>query len=239
MRDVFGSPLPADLPPVTVRVSARARRMALRLDPADRAVHLIIPARASLKRAYDFARDHAGWIDRRLASLPDAVPFEEGAILPVFGRPRTIRAEADPSVRSLTITLQENDILIRTRREGADIAARLRRQMAHWAQERLTSLAYEKSWRIGLRPGAVKVRETKSRWGSCSPEGDLNFSWRLIFAPIPAMDYVVAHEVAHMRHMNHGPAFWALCRDLSTDFLTGRRWMRTNGADLMRYGVSG
>ncbi|MCB9979387.1 MAG: M48 family metallopeptidase [Rhodospirillales bacterium] len=226
--------LPPDLPPVTVRRSARARRMALRLDPLSREVHLIIPERTSLKRAYDFARAHAVWIDRNLSSLPDPVPFVHGAVLPVFGKNRCVRVIQNPGVRSTRIDLTDDEIVVLS--NAVDPQARLRRRMILWAQEALDVRAREKSAQIGVFPRVIRVRDTKSRWGSCSPEGDLNFSWRLIFAPVEAMDYVVAHEVAHMRHMNHGPAFWALCRDLSTDFLTGHRWMRTQGYSLMRYG---
>ncbi len=213
--------------------------MALRLDPSTRAVHLIVPARASLKRAYDFAREHAGWIDRRLAALPEPVPFEDGAVLPIFGRLRRVGVHIDPACRTTRIDLQEDFISVTIRREGVDVSGRLRRQMIRWAAQALEKMAEEKAQRIGKTIGAVQVRDTKSRWGSCSPQGDLNFSWRLIFAPPAAMDYVVAHEIAHLRHMNHGPAFWALCRDLSDDFLAGRRWMRAGSADLMRYGATG
>jgi predicted metal-dependent hydrolase len=228
-----------DLPPVTLRVSNRARRMALRLDPSTRAVHLIVPARASLKRAYDFAREHAGWIDRRLAALPEPIPFEDGAALPIFGRLRRIRVCVDPSCRTTRIDLQEDFISVTIRREGVDVSGRLRRQMIRWAAQALEEMAGEKARRIEKTIGNVQVRDTKSRWGSCSPQGDLNFSWRLIFAPPAAMDYVVAHEIAHLSHMNHGLAFWALCRDLSDDFLVGRRWVRANGSGLMRYGATG
>ena len=199
----------------------------------------MVPKKVSLKRAYDFARDHAGWIDRRLASLPTPVPFDVGAVLPVFGKERHVSLCVDSGLRATRIDLTEDEILVFSRRADMDIAGRLRRRMMVWAQESLAALVRDKAAQLGrVVPRTIQVRDTKSRWGSCSPEGDLNFSWRLIFAPPEAMDYVVAHEVAHMRHMNHGPAFWALCRDLSTDFLTGRRWMKTQGQGLMRYGMS-
>lgn len=227
--------LPPDLPPVTVRRSVRARRMALRLDPACREVHLIVPARASLKRAYDFARAHAAWIDRSLSSLPAPVPFLDGSVLPIFGRNRRIQVVQDPALRSTRIELTDSDLLVFSR--SSDYQARVRRKIILWAQDGLERLAREKASRINRMPQDIRVRDTKSRWGSCSSQGELSFSWRLVFALPAAMDYVVAHEVAHMRHMNHSPAFWALCRDLSTDFLTGRRWMRTQGQSLLRYGV--
>ncbi|HRC27104.1 MAG TPA: DUF45 domain-containing protein, partial [Alphaproteobacteria bacterium] len=160
-----------DLPPVTLRVSSRARRMALRLDPSTRAVHLIVPARASLKRAYDFAREHAGWIDRRLAALPEPIPFEDGAALPIFGRLRRVRVCVDPSCRATQMDLQDDFISVTLRREGMDVSGRLRRQMIRWSAQALEEMAEEKAQRIGKTIGTVQVRDTRSRWGSCSPQG--------------------------------------------------------------------
>lgn len=118
----------------------------------------------------------------------------------------------------------------------ADIEMRLRRFLKALVREGLEKTALDKVALTGRAIKAVTVRETRSRWGSCSPDGALSFSWRLVFAPPEAFDYVVAHEVAHLVHMNHGPDFWRLCTELSTDFSTGRRWMRAHGHTLLRYG---
>ena len=95
----------------------------------------------------------------------------------------------------------------------------------------------EKALSIGKTIEKVTVRDTKSRWGSCSSESTLSYSWRLIFAPPIALDYVVGHEVAHLVHLNHSKHFWALCRDLSDDYVNGQYWMRNHGHELMRYGA--
>ena len=102
----------------------------------------------------------------------------------------------------------------------------------------MQNLVHEKAAEIGKDVTSVSLRDTKSRWGSCSSNGSISLSWRLIFAPWDAMDYVVAHEVAHLIHMNHGKDFWALCATLSANYSTGKKWMRTNGHELMCFGQS-
>ena len=109
--------------------------------------------------------------------------------------------------------------------------------MKRIAKKELTALAQQKAAEIGETIEKISVRDTKSRWGSCSSDGNLSFSWRLMFAPTEAFDYVVAHEVAHLVHMDHSRSFWNLCRDLSEDFIEGQYWMREHGHELMRYGA--
>lgn len=221
--------------PVTVRISPRARRVALRLDPASRAVHLIVPRRMSVSRAMDFARKHEAWIHKSLAALPETVPFCEGQALPVLGKQRVVEFSSEKTSGSSGVLLEGSRIIVFSGR--GEPQARLRRFLIKLAQAEIKKLAEEKAESIGKKIKKLGFRDTKSRWGSCSPDGAISFSWRLIFAPPEAMDYVVAHEVAHLVHMNHGKAFWDLCADLSADFSTGRRWMRLHGQSLMRYGV--
>ncbi len=224
--------------PVTVRISPRARRVALRLDPAKRTVQLIVPRRMSLARAMDFARAHEDWIHKSLNALPDLIPFEVGVTIPVLGVQRVIgispEAKSGLQSKGRGILLEEGKIILCGMR--GEPQARIRRFLIRLAQETLENLVREKLPVIGKTVKKIGVRDTRSRWGSCSVDGVLSFSWRLIFAPPEAMDYVVAHEVAHLVHMDHSKAFWKLCADLSTDFSTGRRWMRLHGQSLMRYG---
>jgi predicted metal-dependent hydrolase len=104
------------------------------------------------------------------------------------------------------------------------------------AHEGLSDIASEKAGDIKKIISSIKIRDTKTRWGSCAKDGSLSFSWRLIFAPYHTIDYVVAHEVAHLAHMNHGPKFWALCEKLSLNYTGGKEWLKANGNELMRYG---
>lgn len=221
-------------PSVTVRVSAKARRVALRLDPARRLVHLIVPRRMSLTRALEFAHRNSGWIERSLARLPDSVSFDHGVCLPLLGRERTIRIVAAPGVRATHIALADSELCVRTGQP--EPGHRIHRFLKILARDVITEKAEGKASILGKAIRKITIRDPHSRWGSCSAQGALSFSWRLIFAPPEAMDYVIAHEVAHLRHMDHSSEFWKTCALLSDDFSAGKRWMRLHGHSLLRYG---
>lgn len=224
------------LPPyVTLKRSKRARRLALRLDPKDRVFHLVVPTGISLKRAERFAEEHDRWMQDKLMELPEPVGFEDGSVVPILGQNRRIHIFYDDTLRTTSITLKCHELIVTTNKE--DPTARIERSLKDIARKELTKLSREKAALIGKRVKAVSARDTKSRWGSCSSDGNLSFSWRLIFAPSYAFDYVVAHEVAHLKHLDHSTAFWNVCRDLSDDFLEGEYWMREHGHELMRYGA--
>lgn len=223
-------------PKLVIKHSSRARRLALRLDPAERVVRLTVPRGMSLKKAQDFVTNHLGWIDEKIAALPPAVPYEHGHTLPLLGRDRLIEI-APPEKGSRTkIELLPDTLRVRTMLENP--APRIERFLKTLALEQLTALSHKKAEVAGREIRAVSVRDTKSRWGSCAHNGALSYSWRLIFAPLPAMDYVVAHEIAHLVHLNHSRAFWDVCRELSEDYVEGEYWMRNHGHELMRFGAS-
>ena len=221
-------------PALRLRVSTRARRIALRLDHNGRVMHLVVPARFSLRKARQFAQDHKDWITAKLSESPAPVRFIHGAQIPVLGRTRTLNIDHDSTRKVTDIQLRHNEILIITNRQ--DPAARLMRFLKEEARDTLAGLAAEKAASIGKTVREIKIRDTKSRWGSCTPDGRICFSWRLVFAPWESLDYVVAHEVAHLIHMNHSKAFWDQCATLSENYETGKRWIRNNGPELMRYG---
>lgn len=221
-------------PRLELKVSKRARRMALRLDTHRRVVSLVIPPYARLTKAYDFARENKDWIREKLATLPEPVLFTDGAVIPVLGRNRMLHIFYDKNLKTTDIMMKPNDIIVVTNKR--DPTARIVRFLKEQARDHITALAHEKADLIRRKVRQVQVRDTKSRWGSCGQDGHLCFSWRLIFAPTVALDYVVAHEVAHLAHMNHGKKFWALCEDLSLDYRAGKNWMRDHGHELMGYG---
>ncbi len=227
-----------DFPPyIEVKRSARAKRLALRLDPKDRIFHLIVPQSTSMRRASRFAEEHDYWMREKLAELPQAVMFVHDAEFCVMGQLRRVKISSDNSLKSTRITLNNKEIMVSTNLENP--SSRIERFLKKMAKVELTRLAHEKAAMINKTINAVTVRDTKSRWGSCSCDGNLSFSWRLIFAPYESFDYVVAHEVAHLVHLNHSKAFWAQCRSLSDDFVEGEYWMREHGHELMRYGSKG
>lgn len=219
---------------VVLKKSKRARRLALRLDPVERVFHLVVPSYTSMRTVQRFAEEHEGWMTSRLMALPPRVVFEHGAVVPVFGSRRRICITVDESFKRTQIELMHNQLRVKTNKD--DPQGRIVRFLKGVAKDELLQLSKDKAKHIHKRVRGVSVRDTKSRWGSCSPDGHLSFSWRLIFAPPEAFDYVVAHEVAHLRHLDHSKAFWGVCRGLSDNFIEGQYWMREHRHELMRYG---
>ncbi len=218
--------------PLAVRRSPRARRIALRIDTARRGVELVLPRGVPPARGLAFVAAKRGWIAARLAQLPRPVPFVEGAVVPVFGVPHRIRREPDPLAPPVAIDGGE----IRVRGAPEHLARRVRDHLALTAHEELAARARRLATQIGRAVAHVGVRETRSRWGSCSGSGNLSFSWRLIFAPDGVVDYVVAHEVAHLAEMNHGPRFWRLVAALMPEHRAARAWLKAHRHRLFCYG---
>lgn len=221
-------------PRLRLRVSDRAKRLALRLDPKTGYVFLVMPRRASIKKAVAFAHEYRDWIDRHTTAIPDTIPLTHGTVLPVMGVDRHIDITINPAIKRTTVTLTDSALIVHTNKD--DPSGRLVRYLKNIARDEITRLAHDKAARIERIPSAIRIGDTSSRWGSCSADGALSFSWRLVLAPPMAMDYVVAHEVAHLVHMNHKARFWSLCEKLSADFHGGHGWMKANGHTLMRYG---
>lgn len=213
---------------VTLRHSTRARRLSLRVSGLDGAVTLTVPRGVSEAEALRFARSREEWLRRALASQPECVGIAEGATLPVEGAPRRIAAGTGRQVR-----LGEDTLHVPGPAET--LAARLRAWLKARARDRLAAASDIHAARLGLGYSRLTLRDTRSRWGSCSARGGLSYSWRLILAPPDVLDYVAAHEVAHLAEMNHSPAFWAVVARLRPDYEAPRVWLRREGAALHRY----
>jgi predicted metal-dependent hydrolase len=218
--------------PVSIRVSPRARRVGLRIDSAERKVELVLPRGVAVKTGLRFLAAKREWVAARLEALPQPVPFVEGAIVPVLGVPHRIRHEFDPAAPPVRMIDGE----IRVRGDAVYLARRVRDHLAAAALAEVAPRACRLAARIGRDVARVNVRDTKSRWGSCSGQGSLSFSWRLIFTPEPVLDYVVSHEVAHLAEMNHGPRFWALVESLIPGSAGPRAWLKRHRNRLLSYG---
>ncbi|MDJ0948324.1 MAG: SprT family zinc-dependent metalloprotease [Alphaproteobacteria bacterium] len=214
-----------------VRRSRRARRIILSVDAQIGGISLILPHGVSVEDGLAFAREKAVWIQTRIAALPPRIPFVDGAVVPFFGRNHRIRHR--PDMRG-TAWCEGNEIHVAGQSEH--LSRRLRDWLRSEAQRELAARAHRKAARIGRRVGRVTVRETRSRWGSCSENGNLSFCWRLIFAPEPVLDYVVAHEVAHLVEMNHSRSFWSIVGRITDDTREARTWLQRHGERLYRYG---
>ena len=220
------------LPPgVQLRVSATARRLSLRVDAPKGVVLLIVPRRVSLTRAAHFAHENRSWIGRKLAGLPPPVPFADGAEVPVGGVVHIIRHR--PGMRG-TVWIENQEIHVAGRIEH--LARRLTDWLKAEAKRQILALIEHHAPVVGRKPSRVTLRDTTTRWGSCAPSGALAFCWRLILAPKEVMDYVVAHEVAHLVELNHGPRFWKLVRKLVSDVDGPKKWLGDHGIRLHRYG---
>lgn len=234
--------LPPDLATrVVATVSTRARRLSLRLDPGRGRVVLVRPKRASARIALEFVASREGWIRKHLALLPAQIPFADGARIPIAGVDHTLRLAANGRGG---VWREGDTIMISGQPEFA--ARRMTEWLKQEARRVIAPMAHEMAGLIGCKVAHVTTRDTSSRWGSCSPDGRLSFSWRLILAPLPALTYVTAHEVAHLLHLNHSRAFWRTVDEVMDLYIPdprerreaglARDWLQRNGAALHCYG---
>ncbi|WP_371348741.1 M48 family metallopeptidase [Ancylobacter sp. IITR112] len=221
---------------VQLRRNPRARRYTLRVRAATRDVVLTLPARGTLNEALDFARRHAGWVELRLARLPDTVAFAPGAHLPLRGTPHRI-VHVPQARGTVWAGLEENEPVLFVAGEAAHVGRRVSDFLKREARRDLVAAARRHAGALGVTITRITLRDTASRWGSCSSTGALSFSWRLILAPPAVLDYLAAHEVAHRREMNHGPRFWATVDGLFPERHAAEAWLKTHGASLHRYGA--
>jgi hypothetical protein len=216
--------------PVEVRSNPRARRIILRLDPSGEALRLTLPKGVAAQEGLAFAARQEAWLARRLAARPEPLPLVAGQTVPILDQPHIIRHV--PEARR---GVWRGEGAIHVSGQAAHLPRRVRDFLKAEARREIGPRAHDLAARIDRRPGRISLRDTRSRWGSCTAKGDLNFCWRLILAPEDVLHYVVAHEVAHLVHMDHGPRFWGLVRHL-TDTVDGpRAWLRQHGERLHRY----
>jgi len=222
---------------IALRRVASSRRYTLRVRAASRDVLLTMPARGTLKAAREFAERHAAWIGARLARLPKPIAFAAGEIAPLRGVDHRIVHR--PGVRGV-VWLEDgvDGPLICVAGDAPHVGRRVADYLKREARRDLEAAVARHAAALGVKPRRLALRDTTSRWGSCSSTAALNFSWRLILAPPLVLDYLAAHEVAHIRHMNHSPLFWALTRRLCPDTDRAEAWLKAHGAALHRFGAA-
>ena len=218
---------------VSVRLNPRARRMIVKVNPATGEVVVTAPSRRGLAHALDFARGEKDWIVRQLAKVPGPVALVPGASLPFRGMSHEIRAAAKGPA-----PVWREDGIIWVRGHQAHASRRVLDFLKREARTLFEVRALDYAARLDRRPSRITVRDTASRWGSCSSTRSLSFSWRLILAPDFVLDYVVAHEVAHLREMNHSARFWAHVRSIVPEMEAAQDWLKLHGRELQRYAVS-
>ena len=214
--------------PLRIVQNARARRLTLRIDAGGRGLRITVPPGLPTGEVDRFLTRHSGWLEKRLSALPDRPQVRPGIKLPLRGVPHLVVHEPE---RRGTVELRPGP-------SGPELAVRgdrrhLPRRVADFlkreAKAEIESLVERHTATVGRRAKAIRFKDTTSRWGSCSADGTLSFSWRIMMAPRPVINYLVAHEVAHLREMNHGPHFWTLCAELCPDTERCRAWLKKNG----------
>lgn len=221
---------------VRLIVNPRARRIAVRIDPTKREAIAVAPSSRQANKAAAFAAERAVWIAHQLAQLPEAAPFTPGALLPIRGveyrlkrvdgrMPATL--EKGPAPR-LIVGAPDADIF----------AMRVKRFLMAEAKADFTRRVAAHAAALRVTPAGLQIKDTRSRWGSCTADGILAFSWRVILAPPCVLDYLAAHEVAHLIEMNHSAKFWSLVRKCCPDYVKGRNWLRHSGQTLHAYGAA-
>jgi predicted metal-dependent hydrolase len=215
-----------------------ARRYTLRVQAATREIVLTMPPRGNVRDAEAFATKHGAWIVSRLSRLPQPAPFRDGAVVPLHGEPH--RIEHRPGERG-TVWVELGDDGSRTlcvAGETPHVARRVRDYLKREAKRELEAVSRGYAEQLGVKVVRVSVRDQASRWGSCSTTGVLSYSWRLILAPPFVLDYLAAHEVAHLVEMNHSRAFWRVVGRICPNMTRAKAWLDAHGADLHRYGVA-
>lgn len=220
---------------VAVRRRAGAKRITLRVSNTDGGVVVTLPARVPVETARRFVEAQSGWIAARVARLPARHPFGPGGIVPLRGVAHRIVHVGGRGTASVALD-EAGQPVIRVPGEGMSLAGRVRRLLIREAETDLAASVLRHTAALGLSARRTTLRDTRSRWGSCSSSGALSFSWRLILAPPFVLDYLAAHEVAHLKELNHSARFWAVVHELCARTDEAERWLKANGAGLHRFG---
>ena len=211
---------------VRLRVSARVRRFTLRLEPSGEGAVLTLPPGVTMAEARMFLMRQSDWLARALARHPGRVVVGAGTRLPVAGEEVEV-ALLDGSRRAPR--LEDGRLIVPGPGvPGPRIAAFLKAR----ARDALVPAAQHYAGILERRPTAISLRDTRSRWGSCSARGRLSFSWRLAMAPPEVLDYVAAHEAAHLVEMSHGARFWDVVERILPDHRRHRAWLKREGRSL-------
>jgi len=224
--------------PVQLRRHRQARRYTLRVHATDRTVVLTMPLRGSLKEARAFAERNGGWIAARLKRLPEPIPVADGLELPLRDVPHLIVHR--PGARG-TVWVETGNamLLLCVAGNRAHLARRVRDFLKREAKRDLEAASRRYAALLGVGVKRIAVRDQSSRWGSCTAGGVLSYSWRLILAPPYVLDYLAAHEVAHLVEMNHSRKFWRLVAGICPEWQRAKGWLNAHGAALHRFGGDG
>ena len=225
--------------PLQIRLkrNSRAKRYILRIPPGDPTPVITVPARGNLKTAQDFANRQVDWLKQRLGSRPQSIRFEEHARIPIRGVLHTLRSSGKlRGLAKLDLEDETHEPLLLLPGETQSFPRKTEAFLRKLAKEDLEAHVQRFTRLIDRNYQTITLRDTKSRWGSCSHDGKLSFSWRLVMAPPDILEYVAAHEVAHLVKLDHSPEFWRICEQLAPHTKQAQRWLKEHGSQLHLYG---
>ncbi|MEO0467037.1 MAG: SprT family zinc-dependent metalloprotease [Pseudomonadota bacterium] len=220
---------------IRLEVNPRARRLILRIDEKNREAVAVAPRQRDLAAAAAFAAERADWIAARLAQLPDTRPFEPGALIPLRGEDCVLSLDGPGRVARL-VAADDGTLTLSAPGAEETFGARVTRYLKKAATSDLGDAVERHTEALGVSAKRISVKDTRSRWGSCTSDGRLSFSWRLVCAPPEILDYVAAHECAHLLEMNHSDRFWAHVSRVCPDWHHHRKWLRKHGQALHAVG---
>lgn len=217
--------------PVVIRRNARAKHVTLRVDVKTRKVCVTLPRYTSFENALRFMQDHEDWILAHWQDVQIAVPLEHGSTIPVLGH--RWRIAHDPERRH---GWEEVGHTVYIGGTVEMVPMRVKRWIKHKLQEEIDARLPKITAKLGKKTRKITIRDMNSRWGSCNSRGDMAFSWRLAFAPPEVFNYILCHEAAHLRVMNHSPRFWAVVKEICPSYARHRDWLNEHGKELYKYG---
>lgn len=214
--------------PLRIVENDRARRLTLRIDAGGKGLRVTVPPGMPAREIDRFLERHRGWLEERLAKVPDRPKVRPGVKVPLRGVAHTIVHE--PGLRgTVEIGSDARGPTLVVHGDRRHLPRRVADFLKREAKHDIEALVSKHTAAVGRRAKAIRYKDTSSRWGSCTSDGSLSFSWRIMMAPAPVIDYLVAHEVAHLKEMNHGPRFWKLCRELCPRTDEAKAWLKRNG----------
>ena len=220
--------------PLRIAENPRARRLTLRIKPGAKGLSVTTPIGITMIEVERFLYRNRGWLEEKLEKVPERPVVRPGIKIPVRGVNHEIVHEPG---RGVTFAERgEDGARLIVRGERIHLPRRVADFLKKEAKAEIGALVDRHAKTVGRRAKSIRYKDTVSRWGSCSADGNLSFSWRIMMAPRPVIDYLVAHEVAHLVHMNHSRDFWALCEELCPDTPRCKAWLKKNGAALQAIG---
>ena len=219
---------------VRLSVNPRAKKLILRLDQKRGEAVAVAPSERKLAEAADFARAKLDWIEHHLDAQPARVALEDGALIPLRGRACKLSLEGHGRMARL---IEGDPQILSLPGAPETLPSRALRALKKMAKADLSEAVARHAAALEVAPARISVKDTRSRWGSCSHQRNLSFSWRLVLAEPFVLDYVAAHEVAHILEMNHSRAFWATVERTYPDWRRARDWLKVHGPSLHAVGV--